>query len=92
MSTIHPHLPYSVYVLLSKKDLEFYVGFTTDLARRLDEHHQGRNTSTAPRRPLILLHAEGYASKSDALRRELYLKTTKGRRTLRLMLRESLAS
>ena len=33
--------------LMSLKDGIFYVGYTTDLQRRLDEHFQGRNTSTA---------------------------------------------
>ena len=84
-------LPLCVYVLLSLKDNNFYVGYTTDLARRLDEHFQGRNTSTAPRRPFKLIHCEYYLAKADAERRENYLKTTKGRRTLRLMLRDSLA-
>ena len=83
-------LPYCVYILLSQKDGSFYVGFTADLQRRLDEHFGGRNTSTAPRRPFILVHAEYYLAKSDAERRERYLKTAKGRRALKLMLRDSL--
>ena len=85
-----PPLPYCVYVLLSLKDDNFYVGYTTELSRRLDEHFQGRNTSTAPRRPLVLVHCEYYLAKTDAERRETYLKTAKGRRVLRLMLQESL--
>ena len=84
-------LPHCVYVLLSLKDHNFYVGYTTELSRRLDEHFQGRNTSTAPRRPFRLLHCEYYLAKVDAERRETYLKTAKGRRTLRLMLKDSLA-
>jgi len=83
-------LTHCVYVLLSLKDGNFYVGYTTDLVRRLDEHFQGRNTSTAPRRPFALVHCEYYLAKGDAERRELYLKTAKGRRTLRLMLADSL--
>jgi putative endonuclease len=83
-------LPFCVYVLLSLKDDNFYVGYTTDLPRRLDEHFQGRNTSTAPRRPFVLVHCEYYLAKADAERRETYLKTAKGRRVLRLMLQESL--
>lgn len=88
--TNDPALPYCVYVLRSLRDGDFYVGFTTDLPRRLDEHNQGRNNSTAPRRPFVLVHAEYYLAKNDAERRELYLKTTKGRRTLKLMLPDSL--
>jgi putative endonuclease len=83
-------LPFCVYILLSLKDDNFYVGYTTDLSRRLDEHFQGRNTSTASRRPFVLVQSEYYLAKADAERREHYLKTAKGRRTLRLMLTESL--
>jgi len=83
-------LPYCIYILLSEKDGNFYVGITTDLSRRLDEHNQGRNTSTASRRPFRLIHAECYASKVDATRRETYLKTAKGRRVLKLMLADTL--
>ena len=86
----HMPLPHCVYVLLSLRDRQFYVGYTTDLGRRVAEHAQGRNTSTAPRRPLRLVHCEFYLSKRDAARREQYLKSTKGRRALRLMLHDSL--
>ena len=90
METEYP-LPYCVYILLSLKDDNFYVGYTTDLPRRLGEHFQGRNTSTAPRRPFVLVHCEYYLAKADAERRENYLKTAKGRRVLHLMLKDSLA-
>jgi len=83
-------LPYCVYVLLSLKDSDFYVGYTENLSERLLAHVAGRNTSTAPRRPFKLLHVEFYLNKKDAQRRELYLKSTKGRRTLRLMLADGL--
>ena len=73
-------LPYCVYILLSLKDDNFYVGYMTDLNRRVDEHFQGRNTSTAPRRPFVLVLCEYYFAKGDAERRETYLKTAKGRR------------
>ncbi len=81
-----------VYVLLSLRDRNFYVGYTTDLQQRLENHSQGRNRSTASRRPLALVHCEHYLDKADAERRESYLKTAKGRRVLRLMLRKSLAA
>jgi putative endonuclease len=77
-----------VYVLFSEADGKLYTGYTTDLSRRLDEHFQGRNTSTAPRRPSVL---EYYLAKADAERSENYLKTAKGRRVLRLMLKDSLS-
>jgi len=84
-------LSHCVYVLLSEKDGDFYVGYTAELMRRFDEHNQGRNASTAARRPFRLIHAELYAAKGDALRREHYFKSAKGRRVIRLMLRAILS-
>ena len=83
-------LPYCVYILRSRQDGDLYTGYTTDLDRRLGEHSSGQNRSTAPRRPLDLIFCEYYSSAEDAQRREMYLKTTAGKRGLKLMLRETL--
>ena len=83
-------LPYCTYVLFSLKDRKFYLGFTTNLSRRLSEHSEGKTTSTRYRRPLILIHSEFYLSKRDALRRECYFKTDQGKRMLKLILRDTL--
>jgi putative endonuclease len=85
-------LPYCVYVLISEVDGDLYTGSTTDLPRRLDEHNSGRSLATAPRRPFRLLFCEYHTSKSDALKRESYLKTSAGKRTLRLMCHDALAA
>ncbi len=85
-------LKYCVYVLLSLHDNGLYVGFTTDLRRRLTEHFEGKSKSTAPRRPFRLIFCEYFFSKQDAERRERYLKTTSGRRGLKLILRDTLNS
>ena len=79
-----------VYVLRSIKDQMFYIGSTNDLQRRVAEHQTGKNISTAKRLPMELWYFEGHRSKEDALRREKYFKTTKGKITLRQMLRTSL--
>jgi putative endonuclease len=85
-------LQYCVYVLLSMHDSNFYVGFTTDLQRRLTEHFNGQSPSTAPRRPFRLIFCEYFFSKEDAERREGYLKTTAGKKGLKLILRDTLQS
>jgi len=56
----------------------------------MTEHAEGKTKSTAPRRPFIPLLCEYYLAKEDAMRRELYFKTSAGKRVLRLMLQESL--
>jgi len=83
-------LTHCVYILYSVKDGNLYTGYTSDLPRRLTEHNQGRSKSTSCRRPLVLLKAEFYLSESDAQRREEYLKTTAGKKGVRLMLRDAL--
>ena len=84
-------LPYCVYILFSQMDGDLYAGFSGDIDKRLADHHAGRVDSTAPRRPLDLIHCEFYPRKTDALRREAYFKTTKGKRALRLMLKDTLS-
>jgi len=81
-----------VYVLKSLKDGKFYIGFTEDVKRRIKDHNSGKVLSTQKRKPFKLLYYEAHLSKKDALRRENYFKTTKGKTTLRQMLRESLVS
>ena len=83
---------YYVYVLLSLKDNNFYIGFTNDLERRTKEHKQGKNISTKSRLPVELIYFEGHLSKEDTMRRESYFKTAKGKTSLRQILKESLQS
>jgi len=81
---------YWTYVLRSNKDKNFYIGFTSDLKKRLSKHKTGNVSSTKSRRPLVLIHCELFLSKHDALRREKYLKTTQGQKGLKLILRDYL--
>ena len=82
-------LPYCVYVLISLTDHQLYIGYTTNLEKRIINHNQGGTISTSVRRPLELIFCEYYLSKADATRRESYFKTTAGKKTLKLMLRET---
>ena len=64
------------YVLLCK-DGTFYGGYTMDLARRLNEHNQGigaKYTKLAKRRPLQMIHAECFATRSEAQKAEYAFK------------------
>ncbi|MCK9578944.1 MAG: GIY-YIG nuclease family protein [Methanoregula sp.] len=72
-----------MYILLSLKDKKFYVGYTADLKRRFYEHSDGKVGSTKNRRPLKLICYEAYLHKQEAERRELFLKSSDGRKDLR---------
>ena len=84
------HPKFAVYVLYSLQDHLFYIGYTSNFIRRMSEHENGNSKSTACRRPFVCVFVEYYLSQSDGLRRELYFKTSTGKRVLRLMLIESL--
>ncbi|OGD95730.1 excinuclease ABC subunit C [Candidatus Curtissbacteria bacterium RIFCSPHIGHO2_12_FULL_38_9b] len=73
-----------IYVLESAKDKKRYIGYTSDLRKRLKEHNLGKSEATKPRLPLKLIYFEGCLNQEDAKRRERYLKTTQGRRFMGL--------
>ncbi|MDD5226031.1 MAG: GIY-YIG nuclease family protein [Candidatus Omnitrophica bacterium] len=75
------------YALESLRDRKLYIGFTSDLKKRFSEHQAGKVISTRSRRPLRILFYEAFRSDVDAKRRERYFKTTKGKSSLRQMLR-----
>lgn len=83
---------YYTYVLRSEIDGLFYTGYTNNLKRRLGQHNNGENISTRNRRPLKLIYFEGHLNKKDALRREKYLKTNKGKTMLKYIISEYLNS
>lgn len=67
------------YILKSKKDGKFYIGFTQDLRKRFKEHNDGKSTYTKGRGPYELIYYEACLDKEDARSRELYLKSGRGR-------------
>ncbi|MGK9478025.1 GIY-YIG nuclease family protein [Melioribacter sp. OK-6-Me] len=71
-----------VYVLRSLKDNKRYIGLTNDIARRFSEHQRGLVKSTRNRRPFELTYYESFSQKSDAMKREKFFKTGKGREFL----------
>ena len=67
-----------VYVLYSLKDHKFYKGSTSNIQKRFIRHNSGGSTSTAHRKPFVMVHVEQFDNKRDALLRENYLKTLEG--------------
>ncbi|MBI2035757.1 MAG: GIY-YIG nuclease family protein [Candidatus Liptonbacteria bacterium] len=80
-----------VYVLQSKKDKSFYIGFAPNLRERLVKHSKRLVQSTKHLLPMTLIYFESYRSKTDALNREKQLKRfAKGFYSLKRRLRESM--
>ena len=63
---------------------------TDDLKRRMIEHESGKVDSTKNYLPVCLIGYEAYMLKSDAARREEFLKSTEGRRLLKQQYRDVL--
>ena len=74
---------YYVYVLRSRVDGRFYVGYTANLEQRMEVHGKGQVSSTRDRRPLELMYYEASANQRDALHREKYLKSAYGKRYIK---------
>lgn len=72
-----------VYVLRSRQDELFYVGFTKELSGRLEAHNKGAVPSTRKRVPFDLVYWEGCLDQTDATRREKYLKSAWGKRYIK---------
>lgn len=68
-----------VYILKSLKDGKRYIGYTNNLKRRLTEHNSGLCKSTSKRFPFELVHSEEYEEKSEAMKRERFFKSGRGR-------------
>ena len=73
MNPAPPQMHY-VYLLNSDKKKWSYVGCTSNLDRRLNEHNNGKNNSTKKYLPVRLVYYEAFFSKSDAYQREKRLK------------------
>ena len=65
------------------KDKKFYSGSSDDLKSRFEQHQKGKVLSTKNRRPLELIYYESCLDKKDAMKREKYFKTYKGKLFLR---------
>ncbi|XLS28612.1 GIY-YIG nuclease family protein [Flavobacteriaceae bacterium M23B6Z8] len=69
-----------VYILFSKIYHKTYVGFTQNLIARFRSHNElGTKGWTRNYRPWMVIHLEVYLSKSEAIKREKFLKSGIGR-------------
>ncbi len=73
---------YYVYVLLCQKK-KIYVGVTSDLKRRVNEHYRGNTYSTKRLGVEKLIYYESFINKKDAYAQEAFYKTGYGREVLK---------
>lgn len=68
-----------VYILSTIETHNFctYVGWTNDLAKRLETHNQGKGARFTRGRQWKIVYAERYLSKTGAMKREWEIKKDK---------------
>ena len=67
------------YIIYSQTRDRYYIGSCADLDVRLNRHNAGATQSTKNGRPWKIVFHEDYSSKTEALKREIYLKRMKSR-------------
>ncbi len=88
---VQPDMVWHVYILMNQ-DGRHYVGVTgRDLNQRFEEHNAGYSRWTRGHRPWRLVYSEPYDTKSLALNRERFFKTSNGRRLRDKLLADKLS-
>jgi putative endonuclease len=68
-------MPYSVYILASRKNGTLYIGVTNDVARRVWKHRQGRGSYFVQKyRVTRLVYVEAHDMVERAIQREKTMK------------------
>ena len=71
---------FTVYVLYSPKFNRIYIGYTSNLEQRFISHNKlSKKGYTIRYRPWVIAFTEIYQDKEEAMRREKFFKTGKGR-------------
>ena len=80
-------MSFYVYMLKSKSIKPItYVGYTTDLKKRINLHNSGKGAKFTRGRKWMLIYKEVFKSKSEAISREYYIKNN---RSLRKKIKEN---
>lgn len=56
----------------------YYIGYTSDLEKRIKSHNSNRTKSIKNKGPLILVYSEEYETREEAYKRERQLKKYQG--------------
>jgi len=76
-----------VYILENTNTGKKYIGQTKDLAKRLYKHNTNSNKYTRHKGSWKLVHSEGCSTRIEAIKKERFLKTGKGREFIKEVLR-----
>ena len=72
-------MTFFLYILQSETSGRYYVGQTKNLQERINYHNANYSQSLRNRGPWKLVYHEEYASRTQALKREIQIKRQKSR-------------
>lgn len=74
---------FTTYVLYSEAFDRIYIGQTSNLTNRLEEHNAGLTKSTKHYIPWKLIYSEKFVTRKEAMKREKELKSHQDREFIR---------
>ncbi|HPJ80494.1 MAG TPA: GIY-YIG nuclease family protein [Candidatus Portnoybacteria bacterium] len=72
-------MEYYTYIIKSRKNNKHYIGQTNNIKDRIKRHNNGESLSTKFGVPWTLIHFEKFKNRSEAVKRERYLKSLKNK-------------
>lgn len=69
---------YYTYIVQSLKDKSFYIGSTSNLRKRLDQHNKGQAQYSSTKAPFKLVWYGSFLTKTKSQEFEKYLKSSSG--------------
>jgi putative endonuclease len=79
-------MTHTVYAIKSIYKKYIYVGITNNLERRINQHQEGKESTTRSYRPFKLILTESYKTRPDARQREKKLKSGYGKEYLKTLI------
>jgi putative endonuclease len=77
-----------LYILYSKKVDRYYIGSTDNIEKRLESHLAGISRYTAIADDWVVAYSESFATRQEALRRELEVKKKKSRKYIEWLIKK----
>lgn len=81
---------YYTYILKSNASGRYYIGQTNNIDLRLKRHNNNLVKSTKNRGPWEIVYYEKYTSRSEAIKRERYLKSLKSKKVIEQLISKHL--
>jgi putative endonuclease len=80
---------YWTYIIYSAGYDKYYIGYSSDIEKRVAAHNHEKNKGYTKRyQPWALVYSKRFSSKAEAMRHEKYLKSLKNKGYLKEIIKE----